>query len=140
MTNYEPTIEITYTSILKEEYRNNEFIASLVEKASIANKEMSIGGQIEIQIPYKFIKQTIYGKESVTMSLYRRIQNDGRHTITNEHIQVIDTEIIGDWGMTWVNRELGKHYYIVDTMELQTLPSSPNKRSQTQRRTVYNSI
>ena len=75
------SIQITYTSIMKEEYRNHDFITNLVEKASIANKEMSIGGKIEIQCPFKFIKQTIFGKEAVTMSLYRRIQNDCRHTI-----------------------------------------------------------
>ena len=67
MSSFELKISITYTSILKEEYRNLEFITSLVEKASIANKQLSIGGKIEVQYPFKFIKQTIYGKESVIM-------------------------------------------------------------------------
>ena len=140
MTNNVSTVQITYTSILKEEYRNHEFIANLVENASIANKVMSIGGQIEIQFPFKFIKQTIFGKESVTMSLYRRIQNDCRHTITSEHVQVMDNEITGDWGMIWVNREMGKHYCIVDTMELQSLPSPSNRQSPSYRREHYNSM
>ena len=131
------SVQITYTSILKEEYRNADFITSLVEKASIANKEMSIGGQIEIQRPFKFIKQTIFGKESVTMSLYKRIKNDFRHTITSEHIQIIDSEISGDWGMIWINREAGKHYCIVDTMELPALPSPSNKPSPSNRRESY---
>ena len=122
-------ISITYTSILKEEYRNHEFITSLVEKASIANKHLSIGGKIEIQCPFKFIKQTIYGKESVTMSLYKRIKKDDRHTITSEDISVITGETNGDWGMVWVNREIGKHYCIIDTMESQTLPPSPKQPS-----------
>jgi hypothetical protein len=122
-------ISITYTSILKEEYRNHEFITSLVEKSSIANKHLSIGGKIEIQCPFKFIKQTIYGKESVTMSLYKRIKQDDRHTITSEDISVITRETNGDWGMIWVNREIGKHYCIIDTMESQTLPPSPKQPS-----------
>ena len=127
------SIQITYTSTIKEEYRNHDFITNLVEKASIANKEMSIGGKIEIQCPFKFIKQTIFGKEAVTMSLYRRIQNDCRHTIISEHIQKIDLEISCDWGMIWINREAGKHYCIVDTMELPVLPSPSNKPSPSHR-------
>jgi hypothetical protein len=98
---------------------------------------MSIGGQIEIQFPFKFIKQTIFGKESVIMSLYRRIQNDCRHTITSEHVQVIDNEITGEWGMIWINREMGKHYCIVDTMELPSLPSPSNRQSPSYRREHY---
>lgn len=132
MNNYELTIQITYTSILKDEYRNHDCITRIVENASIVNKNMSIGGQIEIQCPFKFIKQTIFGKESATMSLYRRIQNDCRHTITSEHIEVINEEICGEWGMKWVNREIGKHYCIVDTMELHAIPY-PKKNNLTHR-------
>ena len=129
MSSFELKISITYTSILKEEYRNHEFITSLVEKASISNKHLSIGGKIEIQYPFKFIKQTIYGKESVIVSLYERIKNDDRHTITNEDISVITREINDDFGMVWVNREIGKHYCIIDTMESHTLPPSPKQPS-----------
>ncbi len=137
MDSNELTIQITYTSILKEEYRNYDFIITLVEKSSISNKEMSIGGQIEIQYPFKFIKQTIYGKESVTTSLYKKIKGDSRHTITSEDIQVINAVTIGDWGMIWINREIGKHYCITDTLELQSLPSSQKKTSHNQRREFY---
>jgi hypothetical protein len=129
MNSLDLNIEITYISILKEEYRNHEFITSLVEKASISNKQLSIGGKIEIQCPFKFIKQTIYGKESVTMSLYERIKKDDRHTITSENISVIARKTNDDWGMVWINREIGKHYCIIDTMELQTLPISPKQPS-----------
>jgi hypothetical protein len=96
---------------------------------------MSIGGHIEIQYTFKFINQMIFGRKDVTMSLYERIKNDVRHTITSEHIEVLDTEITGEWGMVWVNREIGKHYCIVDTMEFQTLPSPSNKPSR--RREIY---
>ena len=134
MNNSESTIQITYTSILKEEYRNHEFITRLVDKASIENKKMSLGGHIEIQYPFKFITQTIFGKEDVTMSLYERIKKDARHTITSEYIDVSDTERTGDWGMVWINRKIGTHYCIVDTMEFQTLPSPSNKPSRRQER------
>jgi hypothetical protein len=130
--------EITYTSILKEEYRNHEFIMSLVEKASIANKLLSIGGEIEIQCPIKFIKQTIYGKESIVMALYQKIKNDNRHTIIDEHMSVITREINEcDWGMSWVNREIRKHYCIIDTMELPTLPPSPKQPSPRNIRDIF---
>ena len=125
--------EITYTSILKEEYRNHEFITDMVEKASISNKLLSIGGQIEIQCPIKFIKQTIYGNESVVTALYQKIKNDNRHTIIDEHMGVITRETQDcEWGMFWVNREIRKHYCVIDTldtMELQTLPHRPKQPS-----------
>ena len=116
MSIFELKISITYTSILKEEYRNLEFITSLVEKASIANKQLSIGGKIEVQYPFKFIKQTIYGKESVIMSLYERIRKDNRHTITNKDTRVISKESNNDCGMVWVNREIEE-----DTIEEDTI-------------------
>ena len=130
-------MRVTYTSILKEEYRNRDYIERLVENASIANKTAQIGGTIEIQCPFKFIKQTIYGKESEIMSLYGRIQTDCRHTITSEHIDVVHAELNGDFGMTWVNREIGKHYCVIDTMELHELPLSPKNQSRSPRREIY---
>ena len=125
----EPITEITYTSVLKEEYRNHEFITDMVEKSSIANKLLLIGGEIEIQCPLKFVKQTIYGKESVVTALYQKIKNDNRHTIIDEHMSVITKETNDfKWGMFWVNREIRKHYCVIDTMELHTLPLSPSPK------------
>ena len=130
--------EITYTSILKEEYRNHEFVMSLVEKASITNKLLSIGGEIEIQCPIKFIKQTIYGNESVVTALYQKIKNDKRHTIVDERMSVITRETQDcEWGMVWVNREIRKHYCIIDTMELPTLPQSPKQPSPRNVRDIF---
>jgi hypothetical protein len=130
--------EITYTSILKEEYRNHEFVMSLVEKASISNKLLSIGGEIEIQCPLKFIKQTIYGNESMVTALYQKIKNDKRHTIIDERTSVITREINEcEWGMVWVNREIRKHYCIIDTMELPTLPPSPKQPSPRNIRDIF---
>ncbi len=134
MNECEQTIQITYQSILKEEHRNHDFIVRLCEHASRTNKEMSIGGQIEIQRPFKFIQQTIYGKESATMSLYKKIKDDFRHTVTYEHMQTRQPELDCTFGMTWVNREKGTHFCIVDTMELRALPDMPNTPSRRDRR------
>jgi hypothetical protein len=107
MNECEQTIQITYQSILKEEHRNHDFIVRLVEHASRTNKEMSIGGQIEIQIPFKFVKQTIYGKENAVMALYAKIKDDFRHTITDEHTQTIQSSLDCAWRLC-VGYDVGK--------------------------------
>ena len=125
MNGFEFTLQVTYTSILKKEYRTREFITNLVNHATTANKKNSIGGHIEIQYPFKFIKQIIYGKESVIMSLYRKIKNDFHHTITSEDIRIIRTKD-AVFDIVYVNRQIGTHYSNVDTMELQMFPTPPN--------------
>ncbi len=125
---------IRYDSILHTEFRNAEFVTKLIDSSSNKNKEYSIGGCIEIQRPFKFIRQTLYGKESTVQNLYNNIKKDNRHTIINSYITEIHTLPSQEFGMVWLDREKGVNYVIIDTLEHFTLPPIDKKPNSHKRR------
>ena len=127
-------ILVRYDSVLHTEFRNIEFVTKLIDNSSNKNKEYSIGGCIEIQRPFKFIRQTFYGREEVVKNLYNNISKDSRHTIINSYITEIDELPSTEFGMVWLDRQKGVNYVISDTLEHFILPMNYKKVDSNKRR------
>ena len=127
-------ILVRYDSVLHTEFRNIEFVTKLIDNSSNKNKEYSIGGCIEIQRPFKFIRQTLYGREEVVKNLYNNISKDSRHTIINSYITEIDELSSTEFGMTWIDRQKGVNFVISDTLEHFILPMNYKKVDSNKRR------
>ena len=101
------------------------------------NGRLKIGGYLEVQTPFKFVEQTIYGRSNVLSKLYASIKRDPRHSVTDDFVQVIPyndgsamsiyavNKINGGWGMVFRSRVKGVHYVIFDHLETASLKPLP---------------
>ena len=95
----EQFIEIKYQSELQKGM-TVEQMNEIVNKASINNKKLKVGGELRVDQKCEKCYQVLQGPASVVDKLYAKIAKDKRHAVVSSERTVIARM---SWGMKWQN-------------------------------------
>ena len=103
-------VSITYLSKMEPDFATYEIVNGIVDDAAKHNKTKNIGGFMEVDQNFNWIKQTLYGDGKEVLALFNRIRRDHRHKVGDFRVEEVFVKpknqeawlkAAGGWGMKW---------------------------------------